>query len=72
MTEAAFDALRDGLISRWAGSVTSDSEERERLFYAVQTLDAVRGVLVQAVQDGDYIKANDELAEMMKPKVTNA
>lgn len=53
-TEAAFKAIREGLISRLlkTGTATGESQTRDALVLTIQSLDIVRDHLLQAVQAG--------------------
>ena len=53
-TEDAFARVRAALVAKLWGSTLDQSEERERLFMAVQALDAVRTVMREAVDAGVY------------------
>lgn len=47
--EAAFDAVREAAVKRLFDTKISEGEQRERLYLAVQNLDAVRKAIRLAV-----------------------
>ena len=59
-TEAAFEAVRSGLIEAWASSTLGDSEFREKAFLSVQILDAVKAALITTAT-GAAMAENDQL-----------
>ena len=62
-TEAAFAAVRAAMVKRLLESPLSAGEDRERLYHAVQSLDAVRAALRQVVDSGKIEAAAREAAE---------
>lgn len=61
-TEDAFDKLRAAMIAEWASTRVDQTDTREKLFLAVQTLDAVRAALIKMVDAGEAANARLELA----------
>lgn len=52
-TDAAFQAVRDAMVSRLLGSSVTETEIRERLYFGVQVLDAVRKAMMDAISTGE-------------------
>jgi hypothetical protein len=48
-TEAAFAAVRQAMVERLLNSAVADTAAREKLYLAVQSLDAVRKVLFDVI-----------------------
>lgn len=59
-TDAAFSKLRGAMVSRLFATPTNATEERERLYLAVNTLDAVKSTLEQLVQGAADEKTIEE------------
>lgn len=51
-TETAFAALKGAMIGRLFTTPMHASDERERLYHAVQTLDAVRMAMREVIDSG--------------------
>jgi len=62
-TQAAFDALKAAMIGRLFTTPMHATEERERLYHAVQTLDAVRMAMREVIDSGRIEAAAREVAE---------
>jgi hypothetical protein len=62
-TEAAFAAVRAAMVKRLLESPLNAGDERERLYHAVQSLDAVRAALRQVVDAGKIEAAARDAAE---------
>jgi len=67
-TAEAFALTRQALIDKWAGSDLSAGAERERLFYSVQSLDAVQKVLLQVIDSGKIAIASAEMQALLNPR----
>ena len=63
-TEAAFAKVRAAMVKRLFETPNTADAERERLYFAVQILDAVKGELVSAMSQG----AIEEYAERIGSK----
>ena len=63
-TEAAFGKVRDALIARLLSTPLAASQEREKLYFAVQTLDAVKSALseMMALSSDDIESYIDQIA----------
>ena len=61
--DAAFAALREAMVKRLFESPLSAGDERERLYHAVQTLDAVRMAVRQVIDSGRLEAAARDAAE---------
>lgn len=66
-TEAAFADLRAALVERWASTTVDQVATREKMFFALQTLDSVRKALIRTATDGAVLKHSAEVAELLKP-----
>ncbi len=66
-TEAAFDALKAAMIARLFTTPLSAADERERLYHAVQTLDAVRVAMRGVIDSGRIEAAAREAAQAFGP-----
>jgi hypothetical protein len=62
-TEAAFTGLRQAMIDQWSQTASDQEHKREKLFLAVQTLDAVRKALLETVAAGEVANYVVELAK---------
>ena len=62
-TEAAFAALKGAMIGRLFATPMNATEERERLYHAVQTLDAVRMAMREVIDSGRIEAAAREVAD---------
>jgi len=65
-TEAAFAAIRSGLVDQILGSKIGESLLRDKLVLTVQCLDEVRQHLIQAVQDGEIERHIEAVNEAMQ------
>ena len=61
-TEATFDEVRAALVNRLLSSPMTAQNERERLYMAVQVLDAVRERMAKVVAGAKDTKAIEEFA----------
>ncbi len=61
-TERAFASLREAMVKRLFDTPLAAAEERERLYHAVQTLDAVRMAVRQVIDSGRIEAAAREAA----------
>ena len=64
-TETAFAAVRSAMVKRLFESPLNGSEERERLYHAVQSLDAVRAAMRQVIDSGRIEAAARDAAEQV-------
>lgn len=64
--EAAFSQVRQALVNKMFGSGVHNVEDRERLYFAVQTLDAVKAAMVEMMGVGsdDIDKYVEQLAQL--------
>ena len=62
-TQAAFDALKAAMIARLFTTPLAAADERERLYHAVQTLDAVRMAMREVIDSGRIEAAAREVAD---------
>jgi len=67
-TEEAFAAVRQALINKWAGSELGASAERERLFFSIQSLDAVQTALRGVIEDGKVARHVADLQAQLNPR----
>jgi hypothetical protein len=67
LTDAILDEMRAKLIDRWAGTGIDHVATREKLFLAVQNIDAFRGALKRCVTDGQVLKHTAEMAALLAP-----
>lgn len=63
--EAAFDAVRAACVARVFETPTSASDQREQLYMAVQSLDAVRKAMRMVIDNGQIEQAAKEAAEAL-------
>jgi hypothetical protein len=61
-TAAIFDRLRAGMMERWAATPMAASDERERIYLAVTTLNTVQNALRELADDKTYLAAVQEIA----------
>ena len=64
-TETAFAAVRAAMVKRLFESPLSGGDERERLYHAVQSLDAVRAAMRQVIDSGKIEAAARDAAEQV-------
>jgi hypothetical protein len=64
-TEAAFSALKAAMIGRLFTTPMNAAEERERLYHAVQTLDAVRMAMREVIDSGRIEAAARDAASVI-------
>lgn len=62
-TQAAFDALRHGLLAKLLSSPAEATATRETCYFAINALDAVHKALTDVVAGGEI---EDALAELTK------
>jgi hypothetical protein len=62
-TQAAFDALKAAMIAKLFTTPLAATEERERLYHAVQTLDAVRMAMREVIDSGRIEAAARDAAQ---------
>lgn len=67
MTDEIFTQLRAGAIEKWAATGIDHIATREKLFLTVQTIDAVRKALFEAVENGKVEAFARHQAEMLSP-----
>jgi len=51
-TEAAFDRIRSAMVSKLFLTPMGATDQREKLYYAVQTLDAVKAAMIEMMGVG--------------------
>ena len=51
-TEAAFDRIRSAMVSKLFLTPMGATDRREKLYYAVQTLDAVKAAMIEMMGVG--------------------
>jgi hypothetical protein len=61
-TESAFAQVRAAMVERLFQTPVAASDERERLYLSVQTLDAVREALMTAMTTGDIERYVEEIS----------
>ena len=64
--EAAFSKVREALVDKLVGSGMHKVEERERLYFAIQTLDAVKEAMTEMIGIGsdDIDKYLEQIAKV--------
>ena len=62
-TEIAFNEVRSVLVTKLLSSGLDESDKRERLYLAVQVLDAVRSAMRDVMAGGEIEAKAAELAE---------
>lgn len=67
-TAWAFAAMRAELIERWVGSTSGETAHREKLFVAVQTLDAVQKALLASIDNGKVARHSAEMTALLNPQ----
>lgn len=66
-TQAAFDAMKDLVLGKWAATGIDDVATREKFFAAVNAINMVRRALSEAVASGKIAQHSQEMAELLSP-----
>jgi hypothetical protein len=64
-TEAAFDAVRAALVEKLFATKLDEPLVREKLYLAVQSLDAVRVCMEQVITTGEIERHVEETRELL-------
>jgi hypothetical protein len=67
-TQAAFDAMKDLILAKWAATGIDDVATREKYFAAVNAINMVRRALNEAVAAGHVAQHNQEMAALLAPE----
>lgn len=65
-TEAAFESVREALVTQLLGSKIGESLLRDKLVLTIQALEQVRTILLQVAQDGVIQRHIEALQEAMQ------
>jgi hypothetical protein len=66
-TNEAFDAVRAKIVEKLLSTAVDQQALREKLFFAAQTVDAVRKAMRAVIEDGQLIEAALGQANLFKP-----
>ena len=58
LLQESFSYLEDQFITAWRESGVADTENRERVYYLLQALTALRGHIESVVMDGKIAKSS--------------
>lgn len=67
LTGQFFDKMREMAIERWESTSVDQTATREKLFLSVQTINAVRRALFEAVEAGKVEAHARHMAELLSP-----